>query len=175
MARSTPRVDDTVLVGLAGAASSIVVGSPAWYAWLEHATTFAFRSAEGSFTARKERSGRTSWYWKAYRKQAGTLHRAYLGKSADLTLDRLNAIATRSRWARHRSPPLESPHLVSPPPVAADGELSHLPGARLPTGTLTFCFTDIEGSTQLWEQHPAGDASCSCAPRCYCAGGHPGA
>lgn len=24
----------------------------------------------------------------------------------------------------------------------------------LPTGTLTFLFTDIEGSTQLWEKHP---------------------
>jgi hypothetical protein len=24
----------------------------------------------------------------------------------------------------------------------------------LPTGTLTFLFTDIEGSTQLWEQSP---------------------
>jgi class 3 adenylate cyclase len=26
--------------------------------------------------------------------------------------------------------------------------------AELPTGTLTFLFTDIEGSTRLWEQHP---------------------
>ncbi len=25
---------------------------------------------------------------------------------------------------------------------------------NLPTGSLTFCFTDIEGSTQLWEQYP---------------------
>ena len=26
--------------------------------------------------------------------------------------------------------------------------------SELPTGTITFLFTDIEGSTRLWEQHP---------------------
>ena len=25
---------------------------------------------------------------------------------------------------------------------------------NLPSGTVTFLFTDIEGSTQLWEKHP---------------------
>ncbi len=122
VARSTPRVDDTVLVGVAGAASSIAVDSPAWYAWLEDATSFAFRSAEGGFTARKERRGRTGSYWKAYRKHNGTLHRAYLGKSADLTYDRLHAIASELAGRATGSPPRASPTIVSSARNAADGE-----------------------------------------------------
>jgi LuxR family transcriptional regulator, maltose regulon positive regulatory protein len=39
-------------------------------------------------------------------------------------------------------------------PHVNDAVLVGLDDADLPTGTLTFCFTDIEGSTQLWEQHP---------------------
>lgn len=31
---------------------------------------------------------------------------------------------------------------------------SRLSGQHLPNGTVTFLFTDIEGSTQLWEKHP---------------------
>ena len=31
--------------------------------------------------------------------------------------------------------------------------------AELPSGTVTFLFTDLEGSTRLWEEHPDGDAA----------------
>src|SRR5262245_9707 len=93
MARTIPRVELGTLVGDAADGSTIAIDTPAWYAWLEQATTFAFVGEQGSFTARKERSARAGGYWKAYRKLKGTLRSAYLGKSADLTLERLNAVA----------------------------------------------------------------------------------
>jgi len=154
VARSTPRVDGPLLVGSAGAASIIAVGSPAWFAWLEQSTAFAFTSAQGGFTARKERRGQSGWYWKAYRKHQGTLHRAYLGKSADLTLERLQAVASELAERVTLPPPHQSRSLAGPAPRPSDGDVPPLTGASLPTGTLTFCFSDIEGSTQLWEQHP---------------------
>ena len=48
-----------------------------------------------TFTARKEPAGnrRGGEYWKAYRSHNGKLHRAYLGKSEALTLERLDEIA----------------------------------------------------------------------------------
>jgi len=38
--------------------------------------------------------------------------------------------------------------------AASEKDLS-LTSPSLPSGTLTFLFTDVEGSTRLWEQHPA--------------------
>jgi LuxR family maltose regulon positive regulatory protein len=143
-----------MLIGRDGAANSIAVGSPAWYAWLEGATTFAFTSAQGGFTARKERRGSSGWYWKAYRKRDGTLQRAYLGKSADLTVDRLNAVASEFAERTTGLSPPQISRAVGLMPDLSDDYPTYLPAARLPTGTLTFLFTDIEGSTQLWEQYP---------------------
>ena len=94
MARTTARVDGATLVLPEREASPITVNTPAWFAWLEHATTFAFRSPSGHFTARKERQARGDGYWKAYRTSHGRLHRVYLGKAQDLTLDQLNHAAT---------------------------------------------------------------------------------
>src|SRR2546429_2333881 len=74
---------------------SIVVGTDAWYTWLmdQHIQSFSFRHPLGTFTARRERK-RQSWYWYAYRKREGRLRKTYLGKTEDLTLERLNAAAT---------------------------------------------------------------------------------
>ncbi len=74
------------------ACEAIAVESVAWYAWLEHHRSFRFECHASTFTARKEqRAG--GWYWYAYRRQAGRLHTAYLGRSAELSATRLQAIA----------------------------------------------------------------------------------
>ncbi len=86
---------DTLIYQRGGQDYRLPVGTPAWYGWLSTARTFAFRSAFGTFTARKEQASnkRGGWYWRAYRKREGTLHRVYLGKSEEVTLQRLNAVA----------------------------------------------------------------------------------
>jgi LuxR family transcriptional regulator, maltose regulon positive regulatory protein len=80
MARTSARVEGTTLVAAPGVpltanAPTITVGTPAWSAWLEEATSFTFASPSGSFSARKEQRARGGWYWKAYRTVNGTLHR----------------------------------------------------------------------------------------------------
>jgi hypothetical protein len=142
------------LLGLNGQASAIAVGTPAWFAWLEEAITFAFASEQGSFTARKERSGRSGWYWKAYRKRDGALHRAYLGKAADLTIDRLNAIASGLVSRSVERLAVESTTAIGAARGAPGVSLHADPIVPLPTGIVTFLFTDIEGSSHLWELHP---------------------
>jgi predicted ATPase/DNA-binding CsgD family transcriptional regulator len=92
-----PLVSDNHVLGLDGAgdhSAPIVVGTDAWYTWLanQHIQSFSFRNLLGSFTARREHKGQ-GWYWYAYRKRAGKLCKAYLGKTEELSLKRLNAAA----------------------------------------------------------------------------------
>ena len=78
-----------------GQVAQVKVGSTEWFCWLETASIFTYRSEHGTFTARLEQAGnkRGGMYWRAYRKHAGKLHRVYLGKSAELTLERLQIVA----------------------------------------------------------------------------------
>ncbi len=75
----------------------VLLDSPAWYAWLETATTFTFTCEEGTFTAHKASAGnrRGGWYWRAYRRKRGRLSRCYLGISSNLTLAKLREAAGR--------------------------------------------------------------------------------
>src|SRR4249919_814311 len=95
MARSIPKARDGSLHQRTAGGTSldpIMIGTAAWYSWLEQHRSFCFEAGRMTFTARKEqRPG--GWYWYAYRRMRGKLHSFYLGKSADLTLERLNATA----------------------------------------------------------------------------------
>jgi len=94
MARSTPLVRaETVTWSVDKQEHQFAVGTPAWYAWLEEVSKFAFVNDLGTFTARKEPGQHSRAYWMAYCKRDGKLYRAYLGKSHHLTLERLNAVA----------------------------------------------------------------------------------
>jgi LuxR family transcriptional regulator, maltose regulon positive regulatory protein len=93
-----PQVINDQLTPLDAAGSpplAIQVGSADWHEWLNNAATrsFAYHSANGVLTARRERRHGT-WYWYAYRTQHGRLHKAYLGKSEELTPARLKDVAT---------------------------------------------------------------------------------
>ena len=96
MAKMTPLVrGDRLIYQQDEHEQVLAVETPAWFAWLATASTFAFTSDTGTFTARKERAGnqRGGWYWKAYRTQHGKHFSLYLGKTEALTLERLNAVA----------------------------------------------------------------------------------
>lgn len=95
MARNTPRVYENRLTFAGNDEGCIVVGTAEWFSWLEGANSFAFTSRSGKFTARKEPRGRGGAYWKAYVTVGGALHRAYLGKTSDLTLSLLNHVAAK--------------------------------------------------------------------------------
>jgi hypothetical protein len=74
--------------------TAIVVGSESWYSWLaeDQTRSFSLRNALGTFTVRRERK-RHGWYWYIYRKSRGRLHKAYLGKAEEVTLERLGLVA----------------------------------------------------------------------------------
>src|SRR5215467_10632052 len=74
----------------------VIVESESWYTWLAHEQnqSFSFKNHLGTFTARRERK-RHGWYWYIYHKRNGKLRKAYLGKTEQITFERLNVVATK--------------------------------------------------------------------------------
>ena len=72
----------------------LMIGTSAWYLWLQTATTFTYISDQGSFTARREQAGnkRGGWYWRAYHQHAGRRRRVYLGGWIDVPVHRIDEL-----------------------------------------------------------------------------------
>jgi LuxR family maltose regulon positive regulatory protein len=85
----------------------IIPDSPDWFAWLEQVSSFAFVGKGGHYTARKEARQRGDRYWYAYLTEGERLTKKYLGKTADLSLGRLEHIAgmPRAQSESQLSPP----------------------------------------------------------------------
>jgi hypothetical protein len=69
-----------------------LVGSPAWFTWLQQGLTFYYQSPPLSFTARCEQR-RHGYFWYAFRRRNGHLYKHYLGRHSDLTLEQLSTVA----------------------------------------------------------------------------------
>jgi len=126
MARATSHITDGILTYHdAMQEHTIAVGGSLWWQWLaaEGTTTFRFEHPLCNFTARRERK-RDGSYWYAYRTRGGALQKAYLGKSADLTLDRLQEVA--AMLAQQSAMPPPAAYATSITAIAAAGSL---PGA----------------------------------------------
>ena len=62
-----------------------------WLEWVDSQKSFRYEPSETdkSFTVRKEKPG----YWIGYRKISGKLHKKYIGKTEDITLEVLEQAA----------------------------------------------------------------------------------
>jgi hypothetical protein len=105
---------------------NIVVGTSDWYAWLETIPSFHYECSTGKFTARKY-----SNYWNAYRRIWGKFRQEYLGKTSDLSVERMQQVATKLALPvmqyegkrRSKPPVIESVSITdnnSPSPALAD-------------------------------------------------------
>lgn len=69
-------------------------GNHAWFAWLEQVASFAFAGRLGAgYIVRKEKVQRGGSYWYGYRSLQGKTIKRYLGRTADLSLSRLEEAA----------------------------------------------------------------------------------
>jgi hypothetical protein len=83
----------TVTQGMLEADTGVIVelSSPQWLNWVNKHPSFRYEptSSTTGFTARAEKS----CYWYGYRKVAGKLHKRYIGKAEELTVQRLEEVA----------------------------------------------------------------------------------
>jgi LuxR family maltose regulon positive regulatory protein len=80
--------------GAEGEPLEITPDGPAWLDWLDGVASFSFQSRSGDVcTVRKETVQRGGAYWYAYRRAGGRMAKRYLGRTADVSLARLEEVA----------------------------------------------------------------------------------
>jgi len=127
-----PRTDIPVVKNgvLQARSLSLPVGSAQWYEWLLKQKNFGFEDEAGHFTAQCE-TRRNKGYWYAYRRRAGKLLKLYLGKSDELTYERLQQVSrSLTDQANFRHPPTQSP---TPPNIDSEVRIdsAFLPMAKV--------------------------------------------
>jgi LuxR family transcriptional regulator, maltose regulon positive regulatory protein len=114
-----------VSTGQGNEALDMVPESPAWEAWLQAISSFAFHGKTGSYTARKEHKPRGEGYWYAYSRVKGKVTRRYLSPGTGLRLARLEQVA--HELATDQQP--EEGVLGTGPPNSSSGGGSLAPAA----------------------------------------------
>lgn len=84
--------------------TSIPLGSKLWFEWLATAKKFSFKYPNGSFVAQCEQR-RSHSYWYAYKRRNGKLHKVYLGKTEELTLEQLQQVGSSLSGNETSEPP----------------------------------------------------------------------
>ncbi len=83
----------------------VLPGDAAWLDWLDQIASFSFQGRSGNYcTVRRETLRRGGAYWYAYRSLQGRTVKRYLGRTADLTIARLEEVADRIAAASSASP-----------------------------------------------------------------------
>ena len=159
--------------------SSILVGTDAWYAWLNAAETrsFSYETEQGRVTVRRELR-QHGWYWYAYRTCQGKLRKVYLGKAENLSPQHLAEACHRLSEPRDtpahasvRSPLLPSqPALLTaklippalPDPLVNRPHLCHLLQKAMTQPLTLVCAPAGFGKTTLVREWMAqGERSCA--------------
>jgi LuxR family maltose regulon positive regulatory protein len=100
MAHNTPIVQQELLFLAPLATPVCAIDSPQWFHWLRTAISFRFCSIQrvgdygpllAPISLRKE-SRRKGHFWYAYRRASRQLYKRYVGRSEQLTLDKLNQV-----------------------------------------------------------------------------------
>ena len=83
---------------------ALTPGEPAWFAWLDSVLSFTFEGQHGQLTVRKESRQGIDGYWYAYHRTGPKVSKKYLGRTARLTLARLEETAALFRGTEVSSP-----------------------------------------------------------------------